>query len=370
MRTIGTLSNENFAHRLTNYLSYQGIKSKCDMQFDAATGSMTYQFWVQDEDAIAKAEMIFAEFVKNPLSPKYDAPEPQEPELPIPKVENDAPHRFRTHITYVFLYLCTLIFFISSLQEVSLEKLGLTEKTFLLTPIQAGLMFDLPPAVAELEKVIEKYELTGKPVEEIPPEIMAQLQRADKAPYWHGIYDWIVYKIQGKAPTQIIGPLFWRIRQGEVWRLFTPCLLHHDIFHILFNMIWLWYLGRPIEQRIGLWRTLVLTLVTGIGSNIFQYLMSGPFFIGYSGIVAALAGFTWMREKVAPWEGYPLNRTTILFLFFFIAAIFVLQIVSFFIQVFTAGQFSPQIANTAHITGAIIGALIARYSFFAQRVAQ
>jgi GlpG protein len=99
-----------------------------------------------------------------------------------------------------------------------------------------------------------------------------------------------------------------------------------------------------------------------------QYLMSGPFFIGYSGIVTALAGFTWMRERIAPWEGYPLNRATILFLVLFIGAVFVLQAASFFIQIFSNQDFAPNIANTAHIAGAIIGAYLGKFKFFAQRV--
>ncbi len=82
----------------------------------------------------------------------------------------------------------------------------------------------------------------------------------------------------------------------------------------------------------------------------------------------ALAGFIWMREKIAPWEGYPLNRATILFLLIFIGAMFALQLSSFFIQVFTTLEFAPNIANTAHIAGALIGALLGRFSYFAQRV--
>ena len=96
--------------------------------------------------------------------------------------------------------------------------------------------------------------------------------------------------------------------------------------------------------------------------------MTGPLFLGYSGVVMGLAGFIWMRERVAPWEGYPLNRATVLFLLLFIGAIFALQVVSFLIQIFSNLNFAPNIANTAHIAGGVIGALLARSSFFAQRV--
>ncbi len=369
MRIVGTLSNENHARRLSNYLAHQGMANSCDVSFDAASGHMTYQIWIHDEDKISIATALFQEFQQNPSNPKFDAPvvieEPptaveEEPQPPPP------PHRFKNYLTTFFLALCAFIFFLTTMQEIPLRKEGLSESTFLMTPLQALFMYDLPPIFSELEKIIEKYELTDETLKEIPPQVKQEIQALEKAPYWRGIYDWVVKKLTKQTPIE--GPLFIRLRQGEAWRLFTPCLLHSDLLHILFNMLWLWYLGRPIEQRIGPSRYLLLTLVGGIGSNTIQYLMSGPFFIGYSGIVTTLAGFIWMRERIAPWEGYPLNKATILFLLFFIGAIFVLQLVAFFLQIFTTHNFAPNIANTAHIAGAIIGALLARYSLFAQRV--
>jgi GlpG protein len=131
-------------------------------------------------------------------------------------------------------------------------------------------------------------------------------------------------------------------------------------------MIWLWVLGRPIEQRIGAGRTLLLTFAAAIASNVVQYLMSGPLFLGYSGVVMGLAGFIWMRERIAPWEGYPVQKGTMLFLGFFILAMFVLQSLSFFVQIFSDLPFILSIANTAHIAGAIVGMLLGRLSLFAR----
>ncbi len=365
---VGTLLNENLAHRLSHYLANQGIANKCEVTFDSATGHMSYQLWVHDEDRLAEAFSIMEEFQKNASHPKFDAPITQEPEPQVPTQDLPPPRRFKTHVTHFFLSLCTLVFFLTTLQEIPLRKEGLSEQTFLMTPLQMLFLFDLPPAFDHLEKTIEKYE--SQKVDAIPPEVIAELESAEKSPYWRGVYDWVVSKIKGEDTHLDEGPLFYRIRQGEVWRLFTPCLLHGNLLHILFNMLWLWYLGRPIEQRIGPLRTLLLTLIAGVGPNVVQYLMSGPFFLGYSGIVMGLAGFIWMRERVAPWEGYPLNKATVLFLFFFIGAIFALQVVAFCIQVFTSNNFAPQIANTAHIVGGLLGAYLARFSLFAQRVAK
>jgi murein DD-endopeptidase MepM/ murein hydrolase activator NlpD len=40
-----------------------------------------------------------------------------------------------------------------------------------------------------------------------------------------------------------------KISQGQVWRLFTPCLMHRDFLHILFNMVWVWLLAKQVEER-------------------------------------------------------------------------------------------------------------------------
>ncbi len=346
MRAIGTLPHENQARRLAHYLTSQGIISSCEVSFNPSNGQMSYQIWIHDEDKIPQASVILAAFEQNPSDPKFET---QVVEEPLPVVDEELPpapppHRFGTHLTTFLLSLCVFIFFLNTVQEIPLREEKPSQQTLLMTPIQAALLYDLPP------------------------DLEGHLQTLDKTPYWRGLYDWVVLKIKGADTSLGQGPLFSRIRQGEIWRLFTPCVLHYDLLHILFNMLWLWYLGRPIEQRIGPWRTLLLTLIAGIGSNTIQYLMSGPFFIGYSGIVTALAGFIWMRERIAPWEGYPLNRGTILFLLFFIGAIFVLQVVAFCIQIFTAHNFAPNIANTAHIAGALIGAALARSSYFAQRM--
>jgi GlpG protein len=372
MRVVGTLSHENHARRLAQYLTSQGIGNNCEVSFDSAESHMSYQIWIHDEDKLDAAQSVFVEFQKNPTDPKFDAPIP-EPEL-VPGSEDEDPpsepraHRFKPHLTHFLIALCAMMFFLSTLQEIPLRKEGLSEQSFLMTPLQSKFMYDLPPAYEKLEAIIEKYELAEKRIQEIPPEIKTEITEANNTPYWKGIYAWVASKIKGEDPSSGEGTLFYQIRKGEIWRLITPCVLHKDLLHILFNMLWLWYLGRPIEERIGPFRTLFLTLIAGIGTNTMQYFMSGPFFIGYSGIVTALAGFIWMRERIAPWEGYPLNRATILFLLFFIAAIFAIQIGAFLIQIFSSYNFAPNIANTAHIAGAVIGAMVAKSRFFAQRV--
>lgn len=362
MRLIGTLKSEAEAHRLSIYLKKQGMENSCEPSFDSQTGHVDYQIWMHDEDRLRVAEQIFREYQQYPGHPKYNVFVP--PPEPSPTSEPKAPRTFATHFTNLVIGLCSLVFLFDSFQKVPMLKEGLTPENFFLTPIEALFLYDLPAPIGELEKVVEKY--TSDPQKLLPPEMKAELQKVAEMPYWHGIYDWIVAKIKKKNTASIEGPLFTSIRQGEVWRLITPVLLHGNLLHILFNMLWVWVLGRPIEMRIGPLRTLILSLAVGVGSNTIQYLMTGPFFLGYSGIVMGLAGFIWMRERLAPWEGYPLNRPTIFFIALFIGAIFILQVGTFFIQIFTNYTFTPNIANSAHIAGGIIGALLGRLQFFAR----
>jgi GlpG protein len=370
MRLIGNLDNENDANRFSSFLKRKGIDVRVDGSFDAATGHMSYQIWAYEEDRIAEAVEAFSSFSKTPTNPDFDIPieamiSPED-EMAMNKGKG-APREVTTPLTAFIIGLCALIFFLNLLQEYPMMREGLSQSTFLVTPIQETLLFDVPEGFERLEEIIEKHQIPpDQKVEDLSPELKKQIEEVTSMPIWKGAYDWILYKVQGRDTAGIEGPMFQRILKGDFWRLFSPAILHTELLHILFNMIWVWVLCRPIEQRIGIFRLLMMTIFVGIGSNVAQYLMGGPFFLGYSGIVMGLAGFTWMREKMAPWEGYPLHRSTSLFLALFVGGMFLVQAVSFVLQLFTSSSFSPNIANTAHIAGGVLGAFLGRFAFFAR----
>lgn len=148
------------------------------------------------------------------------------------------------------------------------------------------------------------------------------------------------------------------IFKGQFFRIFTPALLHANFLHILFNLLWFAPLGSMIEKRAGGLRLFVLILLTGSIANCAQFLVSGPLFLGISGVVCAFAGFIYIRTKRAPWEGYPLSKSGIGLLFIYILF---LSLIELFGQVFVylggTTVVSP-IANTAHLTGALFGGLL------------
>ncbi len=370
MRIIGTIDSETSAHRFGAYLKRQGIENHVDALRDLVSGRLAYQVWVADEDQISDANRALERFNLNPADSLYDMPilDTAFPENPKEEAPREAPSRRHfAPVTSFFLALCVFVYLLNWMQESSVKEEGFSEQTFLMTSIQRSFLFDQPPVFEKFDAFIREHEIPpAQKLEDLSPDLRAELESVQKTPYWKGIYDWTLLKIKTGDAGDSEGPLFVRIREGQVWRLFTPCLLHRDFFHILFNMIWLWVLGRPVEQRIGSFRTVLLTFLIAIFSNTLQYLMSGPLFLGYSGVVMGLAGFIWMRERIAPWEGYPLQRSTVLFLGFFVLAMFVLQTMSFFVQIFSGLPFILSIANTAHLAGALIGALLGRLSYFAR----
>jgi GlpG protein len=370
MRLIGAFSNELSAQKFCAYLKKKRIDHSCDVGFETTSGSMTYSIWVHDEDRLIEAQEIFKRFETAPGMSEFDEELP--PEIsPPPLAPIEERVRPRAFVTQFFLFLCGFIFLFNEIQEWPLREEGLSEATLFITPIQEGCFYDVPKPLEQLQASQEKYNpKKGEKLQAIPPEIAAEIEAVQNTPYFRGAYEWLLLRLKGKGTAQAEGPLFSKIRQGQVWRLFSPAILHTQLLHILFNMLWLWMLGRAIEERIGAFRTLLFTLVVGALTNTLQYLTSGPFFLGYSGIVMGLAGFIWMREREAPWEGYPVHPSTFFFLALFVLGILGLQFVSTLLLLFTAIDFSPNIANMAHISGGLLGMLLGKFSYFASRVKQ
>jgi GlpG protein len=130
-------------------------------------------------------------------------------------------------------------------------------------------------------------------------------------------------------------------------------------------MLWLLSLGGQIENRLGWARYLVFILLAAAIPNIGQYLIGGYNFVGYSGVVCAMIGFIWMRQRIAAWEGYLLAPNTVTLVSIFVIGLTLLQCYSFYME-WTTGQGLPAVmANTAHMAGGIVGILLGRLPLFA-----
>jgi rhomboid protease GluP len=92
------------------------------------------------------------------------------------------------------------------------------------------------------------------------------------------------------------------IRAGQLWRFFTPMLLHGSILHIGFNMYALYIFGIGLERRYGHGRFLLLYILGGFAGSVFSFLFSSANSIGASGaifgLVAAEGIFLFQNRKL------------------------------------------------------------------------
>ncbi|MFN2236826.1 MAG: rhomboid family intramembrane serine protease [Anaerolineales bacterium] len=80
------------------------------------------------------------------------------------------------------------------------------------------------------------------------------------------------------------------IASGQIWRLFTPVLLHGSIMHIGFNMYALYLFGRQLERFFGHWRFLILYLVGGFAGNVISMMFTTSPSLGASTAIFGLLG--------------------------------------------------------------------------------
>lgn len=139
-------------------------------------------------------------------------------------------------------------------------------------------------------------------------------------------------------------PEDWRALMEQPWRLLTPMLLHFNLLHIIFNMLWWSELGRIVEDFQSSPQLVWVTLFTGITANLAQYIATGPRFGGMSGVVYGLLGYLWIYGKANPGAGYGLRREIVILM------------VGWLILCFVA--LDEIVANQAHLFGLLSGCLL------------
>jgi membrane associated rhomboid family serine protease len=146
--------------------------------------------------------------------------------------------------------------------------------------------------------------------------------------------------------------------QSQPWTILTCMFVHADFWHILFNMLALYFFGIFLLQLVGTGRFLIVYLVGGIVGN-FVFLLfanygiaASPFdyVVGASGAIYALGG---ALAVIMP--------TLKVYVFGIIPMpLWVAIIIGFLIII-------PNVAWQAHLGGIVIG-LIAGYYFRRQYV--
>jgi len=134
---------------------------------------------------------------------------------------------------------------------------------------------------------------------------------------------------------------------NEWWRLITPMLIHFSPTHLIFNCLWIYILGREIEQLDGKIIFIFLILLTSAFSNYLQYSFSGPsLFGGLSGVVYGLLGYCFISETFLRINKFSLPPAIYIFMFAWLLIGF-----TGFLDLLGFGK----IANFAHLGGLLSG---------------
>ncbi|SHF61054.1 rhomboid family protein [Ornithinibacillus halophilus] len=80
------------------------------------------------------------------------------------------------------------------------------------------------------------------------------------------------------------------IINGEWWRLFSAMFLHIGFFHLLMNMLAIYYLGNLIEKIYGSWRFLIIYFLAGLGGSLASFALTENVSAGASGALFGLFG--------------------------------------------------------------------------------
>ncbi len=128
----------------------------------------------------------------------------------------------------------------------------------------------------------------------------------------------------------------------QLWRWFTPALLHFSFTHLLFNLVWWVWLGRQFEQRLSGFQLASFCLSVAVLSNALQYQLAGSNFGGLSGVVYGLFGYFWVAGRINPAQGLQISNG--------LAGFMLLWLVLGFLDVLWVSM-----ANWAHLGGLLAG---------------
>jgi len=181
------------------------------------------------------------------------------------------------------------------------------------------------------------------------------------------IIDQIVARFVGWPPFYVAGYFSadTAIMHGQVWRLITFQFLHADLWHILINMLLLFFFGRFVESYLGSPRYLAFYLLCGIagtagymllwGVGLIVGAMEAPLIGASAGVFGVLIGTAIIAPdaRVLFMFIFPMQMRTVAWIALGVAAFVVLA------------QGNEPGANAggeaAHLGGAGLGFLLIRY---------
>jgi membrane associated rhomboid family serine protease len=165
----------------------------------------------------------------------------------------------------------------------------------------------------------------------------------------------LMWLLGSTEPIRIFARLFSLVpadvvRRFYVWQLGTYLFLHGGFFHILFNMLALWFFGKDLEDIWGTRRFLQFYFFCGVGAGLFvvlgNYLFGDPQIptIGASG---AIYGVLLVSAVLWP------DRIIIFYIFPIKLKYFVMILAA--IAFFGIRDLNSGVSDIAHLSGMLFG---------------
>jgi GlpG protein len=327
MRQLGTVPDQRSAQRFADYLLTKGIP----LSVDPAPGG--WALWVRNEDHLDEARRQFAEFSAAPDSPTYGEAARTAEQLRAEEQRRTAQARKN--------------FVNMSGRWGRGGGVGGASTT----PV-TSLLLAASIAVAIFSNLGQKRDIVNRlTIDEYVPRMTIDGKDADEM-LGHGKNLPIGQALEAMK-TAHVEPVPAMLWVREPWRLVTPIFLHFGPMHLVFNMLMLWQLGRPVERAIGSLRYLLLVLVIALPSNLAEYawdihkLNEGVrVFGGMSGVLYGLFGYIWMKSRYEPESGFMISPNSVFIM------------IGWFFLCMTG--YVGSIANVVHGAGLAIGIIVAR----------
>jgi membrane associated rhomboid family serine protease len=145
----------------------------------------------------------------------------------------------------------------------------------------------------------------------------------------------------------------------QLYTLFTSMFIHSGVLHILGNMLVLFFMGVPFEQRIGRKKFIIIYLFTGVCATLafsFVNLGSDVLLVGASGAIFGILGafaYSYPRDEIV--MPIPVFILMIVRIKVIIGVLIFAAMESVFVLLGT----EDGTAHVAHIGGLVVGVLLA-----------
>jgi GlpG protein len=147
-----------------------------------------------------------------------------------------------------------------------------------------------------------------------------------------------------------------KIRDGAYWALLTSVFVHLELWHLAFNVYWLYVLGSELERAIGSVRWLLFFIGAAVVSSGAELGFAGTTGIGASGVGYAIFGFMWITRKQFPTFAKVLTQSTIAMFFLWLVGCLVMTLSD-----------AWHVGNAAHFSGLIFGVTVGAFWLYPAR---